>query len=157
MKLPETSCFRMPDQGPCFYCNAPAQKRPNKPAVCENCHQGIQKEKENILFDPNDITKARSNTLPPCQNCQSIYTLAVRRNDIRYAVTACIECQHRRVLTEAEYLQEWPDSDALPILHPCCDCGQPKATLHVVKFNEMICPECRDERIKRIHTGVSPE
>ena len=98
----------MPDQGPCFYCNAPATPRPNKPTVCQNCHDGIQKEKDNV-FNPEDITKARSETLPPCVECNSIHTLAIRRNDIRYAVTACIECQHRRPLTEAEYLAKWPD------------------------------------------------
>ena len=98
------------DQGPCFYCNAPATPRPNKPTVCENCHEGIQKEKGNIHFDAPGIKKARSNTLPPCEACQSIHMLAVRRTDIRYAITACIDCQHRRQLTEAEYRTEWPDT-----------------------------------------------
>ena len=72
-------------------------------------------QEENQVYTAADIKQAISPTLPPCENCESKNVIAVRRTDILYAVTACIDCNHRRQLTEDEYRNEWPDSGADPM------------------------------------------
>jgi hypothetical protein len=138
-------------QGPCFYCGTTTDKTPNKPTVCDPCNEGIKKERENINFDVPGIKKARSNTLPHCEECKSDNVLAVRRNDIPYAVMACIDCNHRRQLTEAEYFTEWPEClhspTGEPYGAPIFPCAWP------------LCPkgvETNSWVIAAAHPGISP-
>ena len=79
------------------------------PACPPGSIQFSAKALEPDVFNAKDIKKASSNTLPPCVECESPDTIAVRRIDIIYAVTACLVCNHRRQMTEEEYLTEWPE------------------------------------------------
>lgn len=72
---------------------------------------GPYKADPNHVFSAEDIQDAISETLPPCENCQSELVLAARLKDALHAVTKCLICHHLRKLTEAEYLREWPSKE----------------------------------------------
>jgi hypothetical protein len=69
----------------------------------------------NAVFDPQVIQDAINSNLPPCTACEAEEVLAVRRNDIQYAVMKCLICRHQRQLTPEEYQTAYPDSGALPL------------------------------------------
>lgn len=98
------------EHGGCHEGDCRCEKCPTRPRTEEKWTDAYE-EPTNRVFNAEDIKKAISPTLPPCENCESPNVLAVRRTDILYAVTACIDCNHRRQLTEAEYLREWPTKE----------------------------------------------
>ncbi|MCK4501045.1 hypothetical protein KAU11_11155 [Candidatus Babeliales bacterium] len=98
----------------CSYCGRTCEKTPDLSAVCDPCktleHVWDEEHKPTVkpVFNPESLKDSISSTLPPCVNCESSNVIAVRRTDIIYAVTKCIECLHLRQLTVEEYLAEWP-------------------------------------------------
>lgn len=79
------------------------------------------------VFDPQKVKEATSTTIPPCIECGSPKTIAVRRIDLIYAVTKCIDCLHLRPLTKAEYLREWPCEHEFvdQATNACTKCSKP--------------------------------
>lgn len=67
------------------------------------------------IFAPQVIQDAINSNLPVCTGCGSEEVLAVRRNDIQYAVMKCLICLHQRQMTQEEYQTAYPDSGALPL------------------------------------------